>query len=210
MLAQSAVTGETIRLAQEWQADVLLVHHGLIPHPIDRIDHVFGQRLNPILASGMHLIAYHLPLDIHPALGNNVLFGRWLGLSGEPVASIAPRGIVYRTTHLPPGSWPAFKALLSERWSQPINWLESEGPQIISSIAWCTGAGSRFLSEAEADIFLTGEGRESDFGLSQDLGCYVGYAGHYASEVFGIQALGEHLARYFNLEATYLPQANPL
>ncbi len=207
----TAVTASqaVIEMAQEWQADLLLVHHGYFwngePPPLTGIK---GRRIRTLMNSGISLMAYHLPLDGHPMLGNNSRLGELLGLQGRPVDT---SGLLWIADLKQPRQ--------PEELARQLETLMGREPQVIPAsrhiqrLAWCTGAAQDAIEEAArhgAQGFISGEISERTFHQAQELNLSYFAAGHHASERLGIQALGQHLAEHFSLDWCFFDQNNPI
>ncbi len=196
-------------------AQMLLVHHGIFWGPgVRAIDAVLARRLRLLFENGIALVAYHLPLDAHPVVGNNALLAKALGAErlepfalhkGEPIGFIA---------HLPGEGIPvgelfASTARVTER--KPL--VFDAGPALIQRLAVVSGAGADYLEDAAragAQGLLTGEVPERAMAGARELGLHLIAAGHYATERFGVRALGEHLAARFGLRHVFLDVPNPV
>lgn len=195
------------------KVDAILVHHGWFwrgePAPVVGMKR---ERLAPLLANDINLIAYHLPLDAHPTVGNNAELGRLLDLTvtaragdyellwvGEPkrgemsVAAFAER----------------VEAVLGRR---PLVLGLTE--RTVRRVAWCSGAAQGEIGLAAAlgaDLFLSGEVSERTTYEAEELGVTYLAAGHHATEQFGIRALGRHLAeRWPELDLRFFDTKNPV
>ncbi len=184
-------------------ADALLVHHGYFWKGEDpRIRGMKRARLGLLLANDINLIAYHLPLDAHPELGNNAGLARVLGLRAEGTfgQGEGPE-LGWHGRLQAPLSPAAFAELLEERLGhRPLHL--TGGPGTIARIGWCTGAAQGYLEAAAAlglDAFVSGEVSEATAHAAAELGIHYFAAGHHATERYGVQALGEHLAERFGL-----------
>jgi dinuclear metal center YbgI/SA1388 family protein len=210
-----SASAELFERADDEQADLLVVHHGLFwgsaPTAIDR---PMKRRLKLLFDSDTSLAAYHLPLDAHPQVGNNALIGRGLGAdtleafalhSGEPIGFIAhfvgegisAQDLVARVTGL----------------TRRTPLVFDPGPERIGSLAIVSGAGNDYLKDAltaGADAFLTGEPAERVMSEAQEGGIHFIAAGHYATETFGVKRLGEHLSERFGLEHVFVDVPNPI
>lgn len=211
---QKLVTGVTasqalIEAAGQAGADLLLVHHGYFwrgePAPLVGVK---GQRVRSLMQTGISLMAYHLPLDAHPELGNNRTLGDRLGIAQ---ARALDRGLLWQ------GELAAVSpAVLAERLTgalgrPPLLIAAGEGP--IRRVGWCTGAAQGMILEAAAvglDAFISGEVSESTTHLARELGIHYFAAGHHATERFGVQALGRHLAEKFALDHQFIDIDNPV
>lgn len=192
-------------------ADLVLVHHGYFWRNEDaRVKGMKRARLKFLLEQDMNLAAYHLPLDAHAELGNNAQLGRVMGVSVEGLAG-DPAIIAHG--HLPkPLSLKSFGDHL-HRVLQRQPMLIGEMGRQLSRVAWCTGAAQDYFEEAMTlgiDAFISGEISEQTVHLARESGvAYVG-AGHHATERYGIQALGRHLAEKFGLQHEFIDIDNPV
>ncbi|RMD78079.1 MAG: Nif3-like dinuclear metal center hexameric protein [Gammaproteobacteria bacterium] len=191
-------------------ADAVLVHHGWFwkgePAPVVGMRR---RRLALLLRHDISLLAYHLPLDRHPQLGNNAQLGRVLGLAGEAVAE---EGLLWEAVLEPPASLQALAGRVAEALGRaPLVVAAGEHP--VRRLCWCTGAAQGLIPAAAArgaDAFLSGEIAERTVHEARELGVHYLAAGHHATERYGVQALGEHLAQRFGLEHRYVELDNPV
>ena len=194
------------------QADVVLVHHGYFWKNEDpRVVGIKQRRLKTLLCNDISLLAYHLPLDVHPEVGNNVQLARLLGLTIEgPLEPENPRsvGLVGSLdTPLTPGDF--MRRVHAALGREP---LMVEGPGLIRRIAWCTGGAQGYIDQAVTagvDAYLTGEISEPTVHIARESGLSFFAAGHHATERYGVQALGEHLAKRFAIEHLFIDCPNP-
>lgn len=201
-----------IDAAVEADADALLVHHGFFwkgePAPLTGIK---GRRIRALMRANMSLLAYHLPLDAHPELGNNRQLGLRLGL-----LDAAPSGGVddlLWTGLLPePGTGARFAEQVGRALGrEPLHIPVVEGP--VHRVAWCTGAAQGAIERAAAlgvDCFVSGEVSEQTVHLARELGIDYLAAGHHATERYGVQALGAELAATFGIEHRFIEIDNPV
>ncbi len=195
-------------------ADLLLVHHGWFwKGEPPQLTGMRYQRARTVLDAGFSLVAYHLPLDVHPEYGNNAELGRRLEITtqGREEAGGIP-GLLWHG-HLPaPVTAPELAQRLGAALgSQPLHVGPDAGP--IERVAWCTGAGHDFLDQARAlgvDAFISGEVAERTTHLAREQGIHYFAAGHHATERDGVQALGRHLAARFDLEHRFIDIPNPV
>jgi dinuclear metal center YbgI/SA1388 family protein len=195
--------------AAELDAQMLLVHHGLIwDNDSRRIDRTMRTRLQALFDADITLAAYHLALDAHPELGNNALVAKQLGI--EPKERFA--GIGFGGPLRPPTEAQRFARRVSEKLGrEPL--VFPHGPDTIKRAAVVTGRGGRYFADAAAagyDLFLTGEAEEPALHLARELGVHYVAAGHYATERLGVQALAKKLAEHFKIEADYIELGNPV
>lgn len=202
----------TVQLAIETGADLLLVHHGLFWTRRTPWTGVNYRLLRLLLDHNVAVYSAHLPLDAHPRIGNNALLARALELSrSEPFfeSKGALIGRLARTRLL--------RNELVDRLRAAIGGgavtLLPFGPSVCRRIGICTGGAGAELAQAAAaglDTFITGEGPHWTFALAQELEVNVLYAGHYATETFGVRALAELLGRRFSLPHTFIDQPSGL
>lgn len=192
-------------------ADALLVHHGWFwrgENPC--LVGPKGRRARALLESRASLLAYHLPLDAHPTLGNNATLGQCLGLRDAQPSALAG-GLVWTgrlEQPLAPEDWA--RAVGSHLERRPT--LVNPGLDAVHEVAWCTGGGQGYLEAAATlgiDAFLSGEISEQTTHLARELGVAYLAAGHHATERYGVQALGEHLAKRFELRHRFIEIENP-
>ena len=188
------------REAAARKADFLLVHHGLFWGGLEPLTGRYFARVRQLLDGGVALYGAHIPLDVHPEVGNNALLA---GLLGVPVE----------------GRWGEYKggqvavhghaAMSRDELLRRIDAalggsarLLPCGPAEVKRIGIVTGSGGSMIAEAAAaglDTLVTGEGKHHSYFDAEELGVNVVYAGHYATETLGVRALGERLHREFGL-----------
>jgi dinuclear metal center YbgI/SA1388 family protein len=201
--------------AVESGADAILVHHGYFWKGEDaRIVGVKHRRLRTLLSRDVSLLAYHLPLDVHPLYGNNVQLATLLGLEIENCFGTTgggpALGLVGRLKQ--PASGAQFAARLKARLSREPLHIPGTASSL-QRIAWCTGAAQAFIEAAvaqRAEAFLTGEVSEQTVHIARETGIHFFAAGHHATERYGVQALGRHLAQHFQLDFTFIDIDNPV
>lgn len=205
--ASQAVLDEAIA----WGADAILVHHGYFWRNEDAtIVGIKKRRIAQLLRNDLSLLAYHLPLDAHAELGNNAQLGKLLGLKEQ--GRFGEQNMVWLGTLDQPQSLEQF-GLKIENSLQRKPQLIGDSKRIIRTVAWCSGGAQGYFEQVVAqgvDAYLTGEISEQNFHLANETGVAFISAGHHATERFGIQALGTHLANQFNLEHRFFDQANPV
>jgi len=196
-------------------AQMALCHHGIIwgaePRAITR---QMRARLETLFDADISLAAYHLPLDAHPELGNNALICAQLGFDAtDRFGDFKGRAIGFvGRSHSGIGI-----AELSARCAQVFNGrkplVQGSGPEVIHTIGVISGAASEYLPAAAAlglDAFLTGEPSEYSMADAREAGIHFIAAGHYATETFGIRALGELVANEFGVEHRFIAVPNPV
>lgn len=191
-------------------ADALLVHHGYFWRGEDaRITGLRRRRIGRLIGHDLNLFAYHLPLDAHPEVGNNATLGRELGLS--VTARGGDNGLVAMAEVAAGTTLADFSASVASRLGRaPL--VVDGGGQPLRRIAWCTGGAQGYFEQAiamGADAYLSGEISEQTVHLARESGVAYIAAGHHATERYGVQALGAHLAARFGLEHRFIDIDNP-
>lgn len=189
-------------------ADAILVHHGYFWKNEART--VLGmrrQRLKTLLENDVSLLAYHLPLDLHPLHGNNVQLARVLGWQADNADSgeLVLHGSLQRA--LSGAELCAHIASCLQR--EPLH-VPASRP--ISRVAWCTGAAQGYIGKAiaaDCDAYLSGEISESTVHEARENNIHYFAAGHHATERYGVQALGEYVAERFGLDCEFIDCDNP-
>jgi len=200
---------ELFERAAEVGAQFILVHHGLF---WERDSRVIGPelkgRLRALFDADLTLAAYHLALDAHPEIGNNVLLARELGV--DPIERFAEIGFAGPLER--PQAMDAFAMRVRERLDRP-SLIFSYGPETIERVAICSGGAARHVADAVAggyDCFLTGEAAEPTKHAAKEARIHFVAAGHYATETLGVQALAERIAQEFSLEWEFVDLPNPV
>ena len=202
-----------IDAAIELQADAILVHHGYFWKGEDqRVIGMKQRRIKALLTHDINLLAYHLPLDVHPEVGNNVQLAQRLGLTVTgPLEPGNPRSVGLIGTLDAPLCAKDFAARIESVLSRAPLVFDQHKP--IQSVAWCTGGAQGYIEQAIAagvDAYLTGEVSERTFHEAQENGISFFAAGHHATERYGVQALGEWLVKRFGIEHHYVECDNPV
>jgi dinuclear metal center YbgI/SA1388 family protein len=193
--------GPVLELAAAAGADLLIVHHGLLWGGLQTLTGPFYRKVKLAMANNMAIYSAHLPLDAHPRYGNNALLCDALGFS-ETRRSFLQIGFRVDVQ--------IGRDLLRENLERAVGTkvhLAPGGPAVSRSVGVVTGgAGGEVAKAAEegVDTFITGEGPHWSFTAAEELGINLFYAGHYASEVFGVQALGSLLEAKFQLPWQFL------
>lgn len=201
---------ELIQAAHEHGADAIFVHHGWFWKREDpRITGVRYGRIAALLESGMHLAAFHLPLDDNDLLGNNALLGKALGLTEDGRFGEDNLGRI-GLTETPMSVNDMAEKLSGVLSREPL----TVGPKDVQirRVAWCTGAAQDMLEEAYeagADCFISGEISERTTLIARELGIPYFACGHHATERFGIRALGDWIASKYNVQNVFIDIDNP-
>lgn len=211
----AAVTANqsVIDAAVAWDADVLLVHHGYFWRGEDApLVGMKKRRIAALLGADISLLAYHLPLDAHPELGNNAQLGRRLDFpAGEPLQPDDPTAVGNVVTLPEPLRLDALSARLrAVTGREPL--LVGEGDRPVSRVAWCTGAAQGYVDRAAAagaEVYISGEISEPTVHAAREQGLAYIAAGHHATERYGVQALAAHLADAHGLAWTFIDCDNP-
>ena len=202
------------------KADAILVHHGYFWKGEDQtITGLKRNRVKSLLDSDVSLMAYHLPLDAQPELGNNArlaailglqkkgTFGSAFGYSTDSSPEIAMYGEL-----LEPVDGETFANHIADCLQRtPLHIKGSSNP--IRTIGWCSGAAQSYLEQAAAlglDAFLTGEISEQTVHIARETGIHFYAAGHHATERYGVESLGQHLAEKFSLDVQFIDIDNPV
>jgi dinuclear metal center YbgI/SA1388 family protein len=200
--------------ARAAQAQAILVHHGILwaGAPQALIGSHF-KRVSALIEGGLGLLAYHLPLDRHPDLGNNSLAARSLGLTN--LDTFAPHkglDIGFKGSFETPVSLDALVSACTSLFGQePL--VIAGGPESIRTAGVISGAGQDALHEAikqGLDVFITGEASEWVMNVAVESGIHYIAAGHYATERLGIRALGDHLRDHFGIDVEFVDIPNPV
>jgi dinuclear metal center YbgI/SA1388 family protein len=213
---RTLVTGVTasralIEAAIALNADAILVHHGYFWRNEDpRVVGPKQQRLKLLLEHDINLFAYHLPLDVHPELGNNAQLAKVLGFEADgrfgendlgwtgSARGIATVGELARRIEKELGRTPL---------------VIGDANQAIGRVSWCTGAAQNFLADAVvagANTYLSGEISEPTVHLARETGVAYISCGHHATERYGIQALGNYISHQFGVAHHFIDIANPV
>jgi dinuclear metal center YbgI/SA1388 family protein len=191
-------------------AHLLIVHHGILWGVEQPISGPFGRKVSALIRAGVTLYASHLPLDAHPEVGNNAELARAIELTD--LAPYMPYkgaciGVRGRCESPRPLDWFVARAgtLSGARSSLTLPF----GPPTIRTVGVVTGSGSLALEESARlglDLLVTGEPKQSAYHEAKELGINVLFAGHYATETFGVRALGERLRGAFGIEPLFIDE----
>ncbi|PIT81489.1 Nif3-like dinuclear metal center hexameric protein [Limnohabitans sp. 15K] len=200
-----------IEAAISANADAIVVHHGLFWRGQDgRVTGWMRERLRLLLAHGIHLFAYHLPLDAHPELGNNAQLARVLGLQAEGRFGEQNLGFLGTGTQ----TWTGPQALadhVAHTLGRSVTCVgDSERP--VQRVAWCTGGAQSYFEAAIAqgvDAFITGEISEPQAHLARETGVAFLACGHHATERYGAPALAAHVAQNLGIQHRFIEIDNP-
>jgi dinuclear metal center YbgI/SA1388 family protein len=215
---QKIVSGVTaslalIEAAVAAKADAIFVHHGLFWRGQDgRVTGWMKKRLALLLAHDINLLAYHLPLDAHPTLGNNAQLGAQLGLVGQ--AGLGEQELGWLGQRGGGAEFASAQALadhVAHVLNRPVALVEY-GTTVIKKIAWCSGGAQSYFEAAiaaGADAFITGEISEPQAHYARECGVAYLACGHHATERFGAPAVAGYLARQLGLAHEFIDIDNP-
>ena len=214
------VTGVTaskalIERAISEKADAILVHHGYFwkneSYVIRGMKH---DRIKALLVNDINLFAYHLPLDIHPTLGNNAQLAKLFNINdvaplelGNPLSVAMQGSFKYET------SSEDLTKLINNTLERECLHIPAKSNKPIKTIAWCSGGGQGYIelaAEHGIDAFLTGEVSEQTTHIAHEMDIHFFAAGHHATERYGVKALGEHLAKEHGIEVLFVDIDNPV
>ena len=214
---QSIASGVTaslalIQAAIEAGADTLLVHHGLFwRNQTGTVTGWLKSRLALLLQHDINLLAYHLPLDAHPALGNNAQLATHLGFRVDGTFGEQGLGFVGQPQVSCESGQALAQLLQSRLGKQPVS-VVPDAKRPVRRIAWCTGGAQNLFEEAIAqgvDAFITGEISEPQAHLAHETGVSFFACGHHATERYGAPALGAHLAEQLCVKHVFIDIDNP-
>lgn len=212
----TAVTAsdEVISQAITARADALLVHHGYFWRGESSvITGIKRKRLQQLLSHDMNLFAYHLPLDCHLELGNNACLAKLFAVDTVQMHRAGNTDNLLWSGQLKNSmSATEFADFLSKKLERKPLLIEGN-TKAIQQIAWCSGGAQDFIEDAKrlgADAYISGEVSERTYYQAKELGINYYSCGHHATERYGIQALGQYLASYFELEHSFIDSENPV
>ncbi|MCH2220781.1 MAG: Nif3-like dinuclear metal center hexameric protein [Dechloromonas sp.] len=192
-------------------ADAILVHHGYFWKGEDgRVTGIRRKRLSSLLANDINLLAYHLPLDAHPELGNNAQLAQRLGWVVE--GHFGEQDIAWLGSLVGPGTLAELATNVARVLGRtPL--VIGDGSKHIRRIAWCSGGAQGYFEQAIAlgvDAYLSGEISEQTVHLARESGVAYLAAGHHATERYGVRALAEHVAQQFGIACEFVDLDNPV
>ena len=195
----------TIRLAVQARADLLIVHHGLFWPPTLPWTGKRYEMLRLLLENNLAIYSSHLPLDAHPKFGNNILLCAALGLKNLRPFFVAKGQTIGFQSRQKISRADLARRLERATGAKPR--IIPGGKNICERIGVVTGGAGNELRQAAAegvDAFVTGEGAHWTYGVAEELGLNIFYAGHYATETCGVKALAAHLSKKFKLPWSFI------
>lgn len=215
-LLSKIVTGVTasmafLEAAKDAGADAVLVHHGYFwKNEEAEIVGIKRNRIKYLLENNISLLAYHLPLDAHPTLGNNAQLAKLLGINITDWHS--NQNILAQGELAGAQSLNSFAEHLTSKLNR-VPLVIGPSDKVLRKVALCTGGAQGYMQEAidlGVDVFISGEISEQTVHLARESGVAFIAAGHHATERYGVQALGEHLAEHFGIAHEYIEIENPV
>jgi dinuclear metal center YbgI/SA1388 family protein len=210
----SAVTASqsAIDRAIEAGADALLVHHGYFWRGEDQtITGIKRQRIQSLLNANVSLLAYHLPLDAHPEVGNNAQLAKILEIQVD--GTLQGKAELVMSGHFDqPVSANDLCLRIENAFNRAPLHIRGHGREI-KTVAWCSGGAQSYFEyaiDAGVDAYITGEASEQNYHLAKEYGVDFFASGHHASERYGVQALGELLAKQFSISHKFIDINNPI
>ncbi|MCX6958273.1 MAG: Nif3-like dinuclear metal center hexameric protein [Verrucomicrobiae bacterium] len=188
------------------EADLLIVHHGLFWSGLQPITGAYYQKLKLALQHGLAIYSSHLPLDRHPKFGNNILLANALGLRKLTPALKIQGELVGMKGICKPILRTSFLELVSKAVGRKVHLAPGNSEMVQKVLVVTGGAGSNIATAAKegVDTFVTGEGPHWSYTMAEELGVNLIYAGHYATETFGVKALGALLKQEFDLPHSFI------
>jgi dinuclear metal center YbgI/SA1388 family protein len=184
---------------------LLIVHHGMFWQGARPLTGAFYQKIKTAMEAGMAIYSSHLPLDVHPEHGNNAILARLIGIE-DPRPALLQNGLHIGLK----GTWRGERDDLARRIAKVVGGqahLCPAGSESVQSVALCTGAAGSLVEYAAAtgaDTFVTGEGPHWSYPLAEELGINLLYAGHYLTEVFGVQSIAHKIGEIFQLSTSFV------
>lgn len=214
------ITGVTatqalIDKAIDEKADAIVVHHGYFwkneSYVIRGMKH---KRIKALLDNDINLFAYHLPLDIHPELGNNAQLAKlWQINKVSPLELGNPLSVAMQGHFDQPMSADVLTNRINETLNRECLHIAPPSNKPIKTVAWCSGGGQSFIdlaAEQGIDAFISGEVSEQTTHVAKELDIHFFAAGHHATERYGAKALAEHMNRELSLTAIFVDVDNPV
>ncbi|GAM57466.1 hypothetical protein ybgI [Vibrio ishigakensis] len=214
------ITGVTasqalIDAAIEANADAILVHHGYFwkgePEPIVGMK---GRRIRALIKNDINLYSYHLPLDIHPEIGNNARLAELLDIVVEGGLEGHPQSVAMYGRLKTPMQASEFAEKIGQVLNrEPMHIAPESDKTVIETVGWCTGGGQDFINLAAdfgLDAFISGEISERTTYSAREQNIHYFAAGHHATERYGIKALGEWLEAEHGMDVTFIDIDNPV
>jgi len=214
------VTGVTatqslIEAAIAREADALVVHHGYFwKNESYVIRGMKYQRIKALIDHGISLFAYHLPLDIHEELGNNVQLAKRLDIGNiDPLEIGNELSVSLQGTFANALTGDELSAKIDTVLARKCLHIAPESNKPIKTVAWCTGGGQGYIemaAEQGIDAFITGEVSEQTTHVAREMDIHFFAAGHHATERYGAMALADYINRNLGVSAEFVDIDNPV
>lgn len=194
----------TIEMAIEKECNMMFVHHGLFWGGLMPVRGAHYEKISALIGANLGLYSAHVPLDMHPVLGNNRALADIIGLEAlEPFGEYEGELIGFKG-RVAPQPAKTLGDRLAAGLSSPVRVI-GEGP--VETVGLISGGAGDMLKQAidqDLDAYITGEGANHHFHEALEGGCVFMLAGHYATETGGVKAVGRHLQEKFNIETEFL------
>lgn len=213
------VTGVTatqalIEQAIHEKADALVVHHGFFwkneSYVIRGMKH---NRIKALIENNISLFAYHLPLDIHPELGNNAQLAKLFEINNvQPLETGNPLSVAVRGEFSHHISGDELNTRITQQLSRDCLHISPPSNKKIKTVAWCSGGGQNYIelaAEQGIDAFISGEVSEQTTHVAREMDIHFYAAGHHATERYGAKALAKHLEDTLSITSLFIDIDNP-
>lgn len=217
---KTIVTGVTasqalIEYAIAKKADAILVHHGYFwKNEPQQIRGMKGRRIRSLMKHDINLYGYHLPLDIHPTLGNNAQLAALLGIHSVTGLEDHPQSIAMKGELAEAVTGSEFAKRIGIALNrEPLHIAPENADKLIKTVGFCTGGGQDFIdlaAEQKLDAYISGEVSERTTYSAREQDIHYYAAGHHATERYGVKALGEWLAKEHGLDVEFIDIDNPV
>lgn len=184
---------------------LLIVHHGMFWQGVQPVTGAYFRKLKTAMDAGLAVYSSHLPLDVHPEWGNNILLAKAVGIT-EPRAFLDQKGMKIGIRGRWEGTRGELHTVLKETLGKEPH-LCPGGWEEVSEIGIITGGAGSLAADVAAlglDTFITGEGPHWSYTLAEELGLNLFYGGHYATETFGVKAISKVLSEEFGIPWQFL------
>lgn len=207
-------TQDLIDRAIAEKADALVVHHGFFwkneSYVIRGMKH---KRIKALLENDINLFAYHLPLDIHPTLGNNAQLAELFSISNvEPLEMGNPLSVAVRGNFKTALTALELEQRISKQLNRACMHVATPSNKNIKTVAWCSGGGQGYIelaAEQGIDAFISGEISEQTTHVAREMDIHFYCAGHHATERYGAKALAAHFNQHLPVDARFIDIDNP-
>jgi len=194
----------TIEKAIAAECNMMFVHHGMLWGGVKPIRGNFYDKISTMMCENLGLYSAHLPLDMHPVLGNNKVLAGQLELNElEPFGEYEGQKIGFKG-RLKSLSAEELGAKLEDKLGSPVKVIGSGEVQTLGVVS---GGAADILSQAAVaglDAYLTGEGSNHHYHEAIENECVLILAGHYATETGGVKAVGKHLEEQFGIKTEFI------